>query len=150
MICLKMKNVIAPRGARNVYEIDNGNSKLNLTVLFTFSASGVTTPPIVVFPYKRLSASVGRSVPDDWGIGVTSGGWMNTELFCEYLKNIFYPYLKKEKIEFPVILFIDGLSSHVTLEVSKLCSELEIIFLFVYIQIQRECYNLLTSQHLNL
>lgn len=132
MVCPKMKNVIAPRGARNVYEIDRGNSKLNLTVLFTFSASGVTTPPTVVFPYKRLPASVGRSVPNDWGIGVTPSGWMNVELFYEYLKNIFYPYLKKEKIEFPVILFVDGHSSHVTLEVSKLCSELEIILICLY------------------
>ncbi|KMQ85800.1 tigger transposable element-derived protein 6-like protein [Lasius niger] len=132
IVCPKMKNVIAPRGTRNVYEIDRGNSKLNLTVLFTFSASGVTTPPTVVFPYKRLPACVGRSVPNDWGIGVTPSGWMNAELFYKYLKNIFYPYLKKEKIEFPVILFVDGHSSHVTLEVSKLCSELEIILICLY------------------
>lgn len=48
MVCPKMKNVLAPRGSRNVYEVDRGNVKLNLTVLFTFNASGVTTPPLVI------------------------------------------------------------------------------------------------------
>lgn len=132
MVCPKMKPVITPRGARNVYEIDKGNTKLNLTVLFTFSASGVTCPPTLVYPYTRLPALVGRSVPNDWGIGVTPSGWMNGDLFFDYIKNIFYPYLLKLKITFPVILFIDGHSSHVTLEMSNLCSELEIILIFLY------------------
>ena len=52
MVCPKLKNVIAPCGARNVYEIDKGNSKLNLTALLTFNASGVTTPPTFVFCTK--------------------------------------------------------------------------------------------------
>ena len=132
MVCPKMKTVIAHRGARNVYEIDKANSKLNLTVLFTFSASGVTCPPTLVYPYIRLPAIVGRSVPNDWGIGVTPSGWMNGDLFFDYIKHIFYPYLIKLKITFPVILFIDGHSSHMTLEISKLCSELEIILICLY------------------
>lgn len=49
-VCPKMKNVLALCGARNVYKVESGNSKLNLTVLFTFSASGVTTPLRIAFP----------------------------------------------------------------------------------------------------
>jgi len=132
MVCPKMKNVIAARGARNVYEIERGSSKLNVTVLFTFNASGVITPPTVVYPYKRLPHVVGSSVPNDWGIGVTPSGWMCEELFLDYLKNIFYPYLKKEKITFPVLLFVDGHSSHVTMQISNLCTELQIILICLY------------------
>ena len=132
MVCSKMKTGIAPRGARNVYEIDKGNAKLNLMVLFTFNASGVTCPPTLVYPYTRLPALVGRSVPNDWGIGVTPRGWMNSDLFFHYIKNIFYLYVIKLKITFLVILFIDGHSSHVTSEISNLCSELEIILICLY------------------
>jgi len=65
MICPKIKNVIAARGAHNVYEIERGSSKLNVTVLFTFNASGVIIPLTVVYPYKRLPHEVGCSVPND-------------------------------------------------------------------------------------
>ena len=124
--------MLAPRGARNVYEVDKGASKLNLTVLFTFSAKGVTTPPTMVFPYKRLPSAVGQSVPEGWGIGVTPSGYMCGELFSDYLQNIFHPYLLKEKIPLPVILFVDGHSSHISLELSNLCSELQIILICLY------------------
>ena len=121
MVCPKMKNVIAPRGTRNVYEVDWEKSKMNLTVLFTFNAAGVTTPPTVVYPYKRLPALIAQSVPDSRGFGVTPNGWMSSDLFCEYLKNIFHSYLKREKITFPVILFVGGHSNHVIVGVSVLC-----------------------------
>lgn len=131
-VCPKMKNVLALRGSRNVYEIERGKSKLNLTVLFTFNASGVMTPPTLVYPYTRLPLAVGGSVPEGWGIGVTPNGWMNHDLFIEYLVNIFHPYLVKENVEFPVILFVDGHSSHMSLEVSKVCDALKIILICVY------------------
>lgn len=81
IVCPKMKNVIALRGTRNVYEINYGNNKLNLTVLFTFSASGTTTPPTLVYSYKRLPSSIARIVSNDWGFGVTERGWMNADVF---------------------------------------------------------------------
>jgi len=56
---LKMKNVIAARGALNVYKIKRGSSKLNVTVLCIFNESGVITLPTVVYLYKRLSHVVG-------------------------------------------------------------------------------------------
>jgi len=67
---------------------------------------------------------VGCSVPNDWGIGVTLSGWVCEELFLDYLKNIFYPHLKKEKITFSVLLFV-GHSSHETIQISNLCTELQ-------------------------
>ena len=124
--------MLAPRGARNVYEVDKGASKLNLTVFFTFSAKGVTTPPTMVLPYKRLPSAVGQSVPEGWGIGVTPNGYMSGELFSDYLQNIFHPYLLKEKIPLPVILFVDGHSSYISLKLSNLCLELQIILICLY------------------
>ncbi|KAJ8933907.1 hypothetical protein NQ314_013707 [Rhamnusium bicolor] len=63
-LCPKEDKVIAPRDAKNVYQIEQGPSKTNITVMFTFSAYGVTTPPMIVYAYKRLSKNIAESVPD--------------------------------------------------------------------------------------
>lgn len=136
----KLKHVLAPRGALNVYEVDKGASKVNLTVLFTFSAKDVTTPPTMVFPYKRLPAAIGQSVPEGWGMGVTPSGYMCADLFGDYLKNIFYPYLLREKIPLPVILYVDNHSSHISMELSDLCTQLQIILICYFLTLL-DCYN---------
>lgn len=64
-----MGKVLAPRGSKNVYELEQGAGKFNITVMFTFSASGIITPPMIVYAYKRLPLSIAESVPKDWGIG---------------------------------------------------------------------------------
>lgn len=68
-LCPKIGKVLAPKGSKNVYEVDQGNAKSNLTVMFTFGASGMTTPPMVIYPYKRLPPQIADSVPKGWGIG---------------------------------------------------------------------------------
>jgi hypothetical protein len=132
MLCPKNKTVLAPKGARNVYEIDNAPAKSNLTVLFTLCAAGEVTPPFIIYPYKRLPASIAASVPDSWGIGMSSNGWMKTELFFEYIANVFHPFLVKKGTKFPVILFVDGHSTHTSYQLSDLCSQLNIILVCLY------------------
>ena len=132
MLCPKNKTVLAPKGAKNVYEIDNAPSKSNLTVLFTFSAEGEVTPPFIIYPYKRLPTSIANSVPNEWGVGTSPNGWMKQELFFEYIGNVFYPYLVKQNTTFPVILFVDGHSTHTSFQLSELCSQLQIILICLY------------------
>ncbi|CAG9829492.1 unnamed protein product [Diabrotica balteata] len=109
--CPKNFKVIAPRGARNVYEVDSGQAKMNITVMFTFSASGQVTDPMIIYPYKRLPTSIVNSVPSSWGIGHSDNGCMKVELFYEY---------------------IDGHSTHQTLKLSQLCTKLQIILISLY------------------
>lgn len=131
-LCPKNSKVLAPRGARNVYEVENTSSKMNLTVMFTFSATGVLVPPMVIYPYKRLPNYIIQSVPEGWGIGATETGWMRSETFYEYVSNVLYPFLIKSGTKFPVILFLDGHITHLTLQLSNLCRELEIILICLY------------------
>lgn len=51
--------------SKNVYKIKKGSKKLNLTVLFTFSANIVTTPPTIIIHYTLLPSDVARSLPND-------------------------------------------------------------------------------------
>lgn len=131
-LCPNNKVVLAPKGARNIYEVDRGQAKQSLTVMFTFSASGTIVPPMIIYPYKRLPNEIKQSVPSDWKIGISENGWMTKELFYEYISKILYPNLKSMGIEFPIILFVDGHSTHLTLKVAKLCKTLQIILIALY------------------
>ncbi|KAK9680181.1 DDE superfamily endonuclease [Popillia japonica] len=153
----KETKVLAPKGCKNVYEVDRAVAKANLTVMFTFSASGDTTPPMIIYPYKRLPPAILNSVPEEWGIppmiiypykrlppailnsvpeewgiGLSENGWMKAEIFFEYVSKVLHPYLVKNNYQFPVILFVDGHKSHLTLQVSELCEKLQIILIALY------------------
>ena len=52
-------------------------------------------------------------------MGKSENGWMTAERFFEYITNIFHPFLYKEKIILPVILFIDSHASHFSIELSE-------------------------------
>lgn len=54
LLCPKSKNVLALKGQKNVYEVDNAVAKTNLTVMLSFSANGAIIPPMIIFPYKRI------------------------------------------------------------------------------------------------
>lgn len=57
---------------------------------------------------------------------------MKANIFTEYIVKVLHPYLEANKIQFPVILFIDGHASHLTYDVSELCKKLDIILICLY------------------
>jgi hypothetical protein len=57
---------------------------------------------------------------------------MISEVFYEYVSNCFHPWLIQNSIKLPVILFIDGHKSHVSLEVANLCRNNQIILCCLY------------------
>lgn len=131
-LCPKNSKVLSEKGNKNVYEIDHAQAKTCLTVMFTFSANGKTTPPMVIYPLKRMSADIRASVPSHWGLGLSDNGWMNSELFLQYIQNIFLPYLTENEIPLPVILFLDGHKSHMNYDLSELCKQKGIILIALY------------------
>ncbi|XP_058817166.1 uncharacterized protein LOC131680472 [Topomyia yanbarensis] len=126
-----INKVIARRGERNVYKVDQGPAKKNITVMFTCSADGVMFPPMIVLPYKKIPMEVTKSVPAEWGLGKTDNGWMNKECFLKYIKHILHPQLVKANL-LPVIYFVDGHSSHTPWETAEECSKLGIILICLY------------------
>ncbi|CAK1603693.1 unnamed protein product [Parnassius mnemosyne] len=132
LLCPKTSKVLALKGTRDVYEVDNAPAKCGLTVMFTFSATGVITPPMIIYPLKRNRADITASVPPEWGIGLSSNGWMNKDLFLQYITNVLHPHLVKENTKFPILLFVDGHKSHINFELSKACKERGIILIALY------------------
>nr|CAH7762579.1 unnamed protein product [Callosobruchus chinensis] len=131
-ICPNTGKVFAAKGAKNVYSVEKGSPKENITVMFSFSASGVTCPPMIVYPYKRVPEKISMTVNPDWGIGRSDNGWMTADTFYEYIKNVFHPFLVERGATFPIVLFLDGHKSHLTYELSILCSELNIEVIALY------------------
>lgn len=62
-------------------------------------------------------------MPQGWGIGRAESGWITAESSYEYVGNILYPWLVQNNIEFHVVLFLGGHSSHMALALSDLCRE---------------------------
>ncbi|XP_045501117.1 uncharacterized protein LOC123698513 [Colias croceus] len=126
-LCPKSGKVLGPKGYRNLYQIKAGNEKDNLTVLVTFNASGEICPPLIVFPYIRPPKSVTDSMPKDWTLGRSESGWMNGDVFFEYIVNDFNKWITEKNIKKPVLLLVDGHKSHMSLALSSVCEELGII-----------------------
>lgn len=133
MLNPKGESVLVKRGSRNVYQIVGGNEKDTITVLFMFSASGTMPPPMVLFEGKNtLRKSVLEKIPSGWSVGVTENGWMTAESFFEYVTNVFYKWLKENNVEFPIILYIDGHVSHITLPLCNFCRDHQIELTALY------------------
>ncbi|XP_018311079.1 uncharacterized protein [Mycetomoellerius zeteki] len=128
----KESSVLAEKGQKNVYKIVGNNDKESLTVLFTGSAAGVLAPPLILFSYKRIPSYIASKLPHGWSCGRSDNGWMVASNFYEYIANIFYPWLLQNKIPLPVILYLDGHSSHMTKHLSDFCSmhKIELIALY--------------------
>ncbi|KAJ8953396.1 hypothetical protein NQ318_023513, partial [Aromia moschata] len=126
-LCPKSGKVLAPKGWKNLYTIKLGQEKDNITVLVTFSANGKIAPPLVVFPYIRPPRALVENMPDHWVLGKSDSGWMTGTVFFEYIANDFSKWLDENDIRRPVILFLDGHRSHMTLPLSEFCQNNGII-----------------------
>lgn len=103
-----------------------------ISVLVTASASGKIVPPMIVFKYSRVPSYISASIPSEWEIGTSENGWMCGPTFFGYITNFFVPWLDKKNIQRPVLLFMDGHISHMTLHLSEYCSANGIILIALY------------------
>lgn len=131
-LCPKADQVIAKRGSKSVYKVIDGDEKENLTTLFMVNAKGEMAPPMILYWYKRMPYSITSKIPSGWSIGSTEKGWMTAQSFYEYITNVFHPWLVAQKISMPIILYVDGHSSHLTMPLSAFCREngIELVALY--------------------
>lgn len=128
----KPGKVLAGKGCKTVYTAAGNDEKFNLTVLLTANAEGEIAPPMVVYRYNRIPQIIAESFPSTWAIGKSENGWMTHELFYEYMTNIFLPWVKSQNISFPIIFFMDGHTSHISLPLSTFCKERGIELVALY------------------
>lgn len=129
----KPRQVLAEKGAATVYQTIDGSDKENYSVLFMYAADGTRAPPIILYKAKsRVPNKVVQKLPQGWSIGLSENGFMQRENFYEYITNIWYPFLLKLKVQFPVVLFTDGHISHITIPLVSFCRQKSIEIVILY------------------
>lgn len=114
-------------GELHTYNIKIDCIKLNCSFDSLGNAAGRKTPPLLIFSGKRLPNQINTILPFGWFADISESGWMNTEVFYNYVANSFYPWLLQNNIIPPVVLFVDGHVSHRSLKLSEFCYEKNII-----------------------
>ena len=122
-MCPKTGKVLAPVGARHVYEI--AGDKTQISVMAAFNAIGNYLPPLLIYPGQRLR-DIGQEGFLDASYAQTESGWMTTDVFVEFLRQLF-DFCVAKTIPFPIILYVDGHSTHISLAASQFCSQNQII-----------------------
>lgn len=126
-LCPKTGKVLAPKGYKKLYEVKKGSEKENVTVLVTFSADGKICPPCVVYPYVKPPRAIADNMPEDWILGKSDTGWMRADVFYEYVANGLHQWIMEHNIKKPILFFVDGHRSHMSVELSRFCDENGII-----------------------
>lgn len=132
MISSKGEKVLVRKGEKIAYNLGKNDDKECLTVLFGGNAAGQLLPPMILFNYKIIPRGVALLMPEGWGCGYTETGWETVESFYEWLKNLFYPWLLAEQIQFPIILYVDSHVSHMTLQLTDYCRAKKIVLIALY------------------
>lgn len=108
--------VYVNKAQTSVYQVTK-NAKEQTTVLWAFFANGEVVKPHIVFAGKRLTADMKTNSPENVTIGLTDTGWMTQSHFEYYLERVLMPQLVSKGVQLPVIIFLDGHTSHESLEV---------------------------------
>lgn len=123
--------VIAEKG-KHVYATSTNSDKENVTTLITVNAVGDYAPPLTMYKFERIPSAYYKAAPPHWGIGKSKNGWMTAESFYNYFEKVFYPFLLEKQYTLPVIVFLDGHSSHLSLQLSRFCRDHSIIIVCLY------------------
>ncbi|XP_008558637.1 uncharacterized protein LOC103579109 [Microplitis demolitor] len=123
----KSNSVLASKDDKTV-----DDEKECVKTLICGNAAGQMPPPMILFPYKRVPRNIASSMPKDWAIGCSDSGSMTAETFYEYIVNVFHPWILKNKVELPVILYLDGHTSYLSYPLTKFCREKNIELIALY------------------
>ncbi|XP_012937487.1 uncharacterized protein LOC106011650 [Aplysia californica] len=109
------KRVLAPVGTKPVHNICSSTKTqttqtTQTTVLVCASAAGEYVHPLLVFPRKRKPTVNLLAGFKDAYMQLSSNGFVNITIFRTFLKDIFIPFVADKPK--PVVLFVDGHSSH--------------------------------------
>ena len=114
----KPPKVVAHVGQKHPYTVTS-NEKAQITVLACGNAAGYCIPPMVVFDRKTLKLEMTTGEVPGTFYGLSETGWMNTELFEEWLKNHFLLYASPAR---PLLLLLDSHTSHYQLDVLRIAA----------------------------
>ena len=119
----KQPRTVAPKGMKKVRQSTSGN-KTQITVLACASASRQVVPPMVVFSGKNFNHALSEGEVPDTFYGMSDSGWMDQELFASWFTHHFLKHAVSSR---PLMLILDGHSSHFTLNLVQSAAEQDVV-----------------------
>ena len=102
------QHVVTSKKMKKVRSRTSGN-KSQTTVLACANAAGQVIPPMVIFDLKNLQHQLTEAEVPGTLYGLSEKGWIDGELFNGWLSKHFLKYATAER---PLLLLLDGHSSH--------------------------------------
>jgi hypothetical protein len=115
----KGSKVVGSKGAPVVYHFGNSD-KTQMTIMAAASAAGHFVQPMIIYPGQRFAYNPLEGF-EDAAFGRSENGWMDSEVFISWLRNVFIPSIESRNVRKPVLLLIDGHKTHVSMEASDTC-----------------------------
>ncbi|CAG4979283.1 unnamed protein product [Parnassius apollo] len=122
------KKVILRRGCKYPERVVD-HSKGSISLMMSATADSIFLPPCVVFKAAHLYDSWMMRGPHNAKFNRSSSSWFDGDIFEDWVKTIVIPFWEKK--EGKKILIGDNLSSHLSVDVIKLCQEKDIHFIFL-------------------
>ncbi|XP_051155669.1 uncharacterized protein LOC127278152 isoform X1 [Leptopilina boulardi] len=106
--------------------VNNNQKKENISILIAGNAAGELASTFILFPEESLSKKAAPLIPTEFPFGYSENGSMTSKNFYEFIVNAFDPWLTRNRVKRPVLLYIDGHKFQLTFDISKFCTENEI------------------------
>jgi hypothetical protein len=123
----KPQKIMARKGQKQVGKLVSGERGCTITVVAAMSAAGNFVPPMIVFPRKRIHPALGNNAPINSVIAVSKSGWINKELFVQWLHH-FIDFSRSSRAN-KVLLILDNHEAHSSATAIDLCKENGVILL---------------------
>ena len=107
------EKAVTSKRAKSTYAQAIGTRE-HITMLCGASAAGTALPPMIIFPKAFPGGKYTFKGPDDAVYAKSDSGWVDSELFLSWMNKVFLRYAVPQR---PVLLFVDGHTSHMTLDV---------------------------------
>lgn len=113
--------ILAKKGLKQVGAATSWERGKNITICCCVSATGQYIPPMIIYPRQRMQASLERGGPNGSIYKCSKTGWMNEELFLDWIKH--FKEHTGSTPENPVLLIRDNHCSHISLNIYNYCRE---------------------------
>lgn len=110
----KTPKIVSIKGQKVVGKISSAERGQTITIVCCMSAAGWYVPPAIIFPRKRRKAELIDGAPPGSILFTSDSGYINTDLFLEWLTH-FQTHVKSSETD-PTLLILDNHSSHTSLQ----------------------------------
>lgn len=123
----KIPKVFAQKGKKLVGKVVSGERGQTITIVCCMSPTGIFVHPAMIFPRKRMKPELYYGAPHGTLPLISDSGYMNSEIFIDWLKH-FQAFVKSCE-DNPTLLILDNHISHRSLSAILYCREHHITLL---------------------